>query len=196
MDDDGIVMAGPVGVRGGVGGRTRLPPLRAGNAVRAGSSCVFVLALVSGLHLAASAEAGALASPAAEVDMPLGVDDAGSGQPIFDSPREQQVFDAIGFDFLSYHLGRAAASDDGAPRDPRHGRGFVSRRELERLDAWARQMGKGYLINNEGGLRERGDGNLYTKPGLFFQMPAEHVEFCRSSPHFMGIVYDEVGHAI
>jgi len=130
---------------------------------------------------------------AQQVDMPLGVDDAGSAQPIFEDLREQQVFDEIGFDFLSYHLGRADSSES---EQDRHGYGRVRPEEIAQLDAWARRRGKDYIVNNEGVIRERGDESLYEKPGLFFQMPSELVEFCRSSPYCLGICYDEVAHAI
>ncbi len=127
----------------------------------------------------ASVPAQAQVDKPPETDMPLGVDDAGSSKPIFDDPREQQVFDEIGFDFLSYHLSRMPLAE-----------------EVSKLDAWARQTGHSYIVNNEGGLRERGDESMYTKPGLFFQMPKDLVEFCRNSPYFLGICYDELDHCI
>ncbi len=114
-----------------------------------------------------------------ETDMPLGVDDGCSPIRIYDNPREQQVFDEIGFDFLSYHL---------EPADLAEG--------ISKLDAWARRTGHDYIINSEGGVRARGDESLFRKPGLFFQLPKDLVEFCRSSPRFLGICYDELDHCI
>ena len=61
------------------------------------------------------------ATGAASVSMPWGVDDAGSAKPIFDDPNAQRAFDEMGFDFLSYHLGRLPLPD-----------------ETKQVDAWAR----------------------------------------------------------
>ena len=140
---------------------------------------VFAVAACAACLEPASAEEAPAASTTPGIPMPLGVDDAGSAIPLFNDSREQQVFEDIGFDFLSYHLGRMALAS-----------------EVAQLDAWARKTGHDYILNNEGGQREQGDAKLYRKPGLFFQFPKDLVEVCRSSPHFLGICYDELDHGI
>ena len=154
---------------------TQIPVL----ALRIGLSCLLVLPLVAAEQQLAPAGIPRGNTPTQETDMPLGVDDAGSRIPIYDNPKEEQVFEEIGFDFLSKHIGGSSLSE-----------------KVTKLDAWARRTGHDYILNNEGCTRERNDENIYQKPGLFFQLPRDLVEICSSSPYCLGIVYDEVAHCM
>ena len=128
---------------------------------------------ITGAHGAADADVRP------HVDMPLGVDDAGSLQQIWLDGKAERAFDEIGFDYLSHHV-------NGDPPVE----------EVKLLDRWAQERNCGYLLNQEGAIRSPGDPAVYTRPGTFFQPSEEYVKTCVSSPRFMGFTYDEVEHWI
>lgn len=136
-----------------------------------------VMALTAMLAMGANGDQGGReANP-----MPVGVDEAGSAKWIYDDPAAQNAFEQIGFDFVMHHFW-------GAPTIA----------EVERLDAWAAPHGYGFLINAENSHagREPGDPAIYRKPGGFFQPPADYVQRCLASPHFLGFCFDECEHWI
>jgi hypothetical protein len=115
--------------------------------------------------------------------MPLGVDDAGSKQPIFRDPAMAQAFEAMGFDFLMTHIWRA--NGPGTQQGLAH---------IAALNQWAASTGHDYVINQENAARPRGDNPEFRRPGFFFQPSPEWLAACLSSPHFRGVCYDEAEH--
>lgn len=93
----------------------------------------------------------------------------------------RMAFDALGFQFLDFNFW-----GDAVPAN------------LENVKKWAAETGHGFLINSQSSMStlEHGDPNIYRKPGRFFHPSREFIKACAASPHFMGVVYDELEHGI
>ena len=141
-------------------------------------------ALVSTLLLYAAASAGEAetrspTSPPA--DMPLGADDAGNSKPIFSDPVLAAAFEQMGFDFLMVHVWRNTLTASG-------------QETIDALNRWAERTRHDYIVNLENTVRPRGTHPELQRPGFFFQPTAEWLSRCLSSPHFLGVCYDEAEH--
>lgn len=113
------------------------------------------------------------------VDMPLGVDDAGSRTPIWTDKAAQDAYRAMGFDFLSFHL---------YPQ--------TSQENLRALDGWARETGTQYVLNQEGAERRAGAPEIFPSAGAFYQPDRSVLAPCLDSPRWLGMVYDELDHCV
>lgn len=145
--------------------------------IRHSASTIAICGMLTLASLANRPTAGAVETN----PMPVGVDDAGSKQWIYDDATAQDAFERIGFSFLVHHF---------------WGEPHVA--EVDRVDRWAAKGGYGFLINQESchvpGMPR--NPALYRKPGHFFDPPETYVRRCLSSPRFLGFCYDEGEHWI
>ncbi|MCL5271469.1 MAG: hypothetical protein M1457_13170, partial [bacterium] len=147
----------------------------------------------------------AIARAGGSLSMPLGVDDAGAPAPIYDDPLAQAAFDAIGFDFLVYHIhGEPSVADLGALVTLAESKGFdflvyhihgePSVADLGALVTLAESKGFDFILNQENTPPTPGDPSVYNRPGLFFQPPVDFMTVAGASLRFRGLIYDEAEH--